>query len=181
ETLGGRAYGGDIYECARMLAIAPKETPAALALFFGWAGGEAKKLMRALRIDNKTIGEAARYIEFLPDKISRNPYDIKKALRGFPEKNFFTLLELKKIAFPGDKTELDEIKRAAEKIIKDGECFDLAGLAIKGDELINIGIMEGKPVGEALEALLEAATRDPRLNEKTRLVEMAETIKMNMD
>ncbi len=69
---------------------------------------------------------------------------------------------------------LDDIKMIRmmyEQICEEGECVDLAGLAVNGQDLIQMGMKPGKELGEVLQKMLEYVLEHPRDNRKEILLE----------
>ena len=73
---------------------------------------------------------------------------------------------------------LENIRDTAEQILSSGECYSLEGLAIRGGDLMEIGL-SGPSVGEALSLALNKVIRGEWANERelllTKLKESAET------
>jgi tRNA nucleotidyltransferase (CCA-adding enzyme) len=65
---------------------------------------------------------------------------------------------------------LSECSRLFDEIIADNDCCFLSDLAVNGDDLITLGIPQGKKVRAALELLLQAALSGECPNEKTALI-----------
>ena len=59
-------------------------------------------------------------------------------------------------------------------ILERGECTSLKTLAVSGKDLINAGHPAGPALGELLEKLLDCVLKDPSLNTKEKLLEIAE-------
>ena len=72
---------------------------------------------------------------------------------------------------------LDELVAIAEEIIAEEQCFSLKDLAVKGGDLIEIGMKPGKEIGLLLDILLEAVIEEKLPNDKAKLLEFAQKIK----
>ena len=59
--------------------------------------------------------------------------------------------------------------------MKEGHCVSLKGLQVNGGDLIAAGMKPGKDIGHMLEWLLEQVIEKPELNQKDKLLELAET------
>ena len=160
----------DLQQIAERLERCPKESAAAFALFLLGTGGECKKIIRGLRFDNKTTRETSAYVKMIPHKIENDAYEIKKILRFLPPERFYKLIELKEIVGAESEEELFRLRESLDQILERGECFDLKRLAVNGRDLAEAGIPAGKETGDALELLLDAAMREPSLNEKDKLI-----------
>lgn len=141
---------------------------------------KAKTALKRLKFDNATqsaVLTLIKYHDFYlePDKIS-----VKKALNLLGTETFFMLLELKradKLAQNPELTKsdfktLDDIENVAKEIIKNNECFSLKTLAVKGDDLIKIGIPADKELGKTLEFLLDSVIDERVENKKEELLKL---------
>ena len=81
------------------------------------------------------------------------------------------------IGRPVDPRSLDPLRSRIEAVLAAKEAFGLGQLAVKGNDLAAIGIPSGRTMGGILKELLEAVLDDPSLNEKERLLEIADKIK----
>jgi tRNA nucleotidyltransferase (CCA-adding enzyme) len=81
------------------------------------------------------------------------------------------------IGRPVDPRSLDPLKGRIEAILAAKEAFGLGDLAVKGGDLASIGIPPGPRMGAMLKELLETVIDDPSLNERGRLLEIAEKLK----
>ena len=64
-----------------------------------------------------------------------------------------------------------------EPLLREAENEDfprsIKGLAVNGGDLISVGFKAGQEIGDLLEELFDAVLRDPSLNDKEKLLEMA--------
>ena len=96
---------------------------------------------------------------------------------------FFDLLDLKIADTLAQNLEYSvERKIAAEKLreiyfeIKENqEALSISDLAVNGRDLMEIGIPEGKKIGEVLKRLLNLVLENPELNNKEILLEHVKT------
>lgn len=68
---------------------------------------------------------------------------------------------------------LDTAKAHLEEIIQDNECFKLSQLDINGKDILNLGVKEGRDVGNILDYLLMLVVDANVPNEKTVLISKA--------
>ena len=57
-----------------------------------------------------------------------------------------------------------------QEIKQDEDCFSLKDLAVNGNDLMQIGFVAGKPLGNALNQLLEMVMDDKIENNKEKLL-----------
>jgi len=65
------------------------------------------------------------------------------------------------------------LTRRVEKAINENHAFSLKDLAVSGKDLIDMGIMPGKPLGIILDQLLETVLDDPAQNNREDLLKIA--------
>ena len=57
-----------------------------------------------------------------------------------------------------------------EHILAQGDCLSLKQLAVSGRDLMELGIAQGKQIGEILHMLLEQVVADPDKNDRAYLI-----------
>jgi tRNA nucleotidyltransferase (CCA-adding enzyme) len=81
------------------------------------------------------------------------------------------------IGRPVDPRGLEPLRDRVRAALEAKEAFGLADLAVKGGDLASIGVPPGRGMGAMLKELLETVMDDPALNERGRLLEIAERLK----
>ena len=61
-----------------------------------------------------------------------------------------------------------------EEIIEEKNCLSIKELKINGKDLMDMGVPQGKEIGQILSWLLDQVLEDPQLNERETLTRMAE-------
>lgn len=79
-------------------------------------------------------------------------------------------------AFRDKQAQLDQAEALMEEICQAGDCFTLDKLAVNGRDVSALGL-QGKAVGAALQALLEAVMEERLPNERQALLDSLEKIK----
>jgi tRNA nucleotidyltransferase (CCA-adding enzyme) len=140
----------------------------------------ALAILKRLKYDNKMINKVSTLILYHDSKIEENKKSIKKWLSKIGKENFKELLKVK-LADESAKNpvcydeRLDKIKKIESimnEILESGECFKIGDLDICGDELINMGYVSGKQIGEILKFLLDKVIENPKLNKNNCLKEL---------
>ena len=72
---------------------------------------------------------------------------------------------------------LEAMIKETNKILAEHQCFTLRQLAINGNDLIALGITDGKQIGQMLHQLLEEVTDDLLPNEKDALKKRASQLR----
>lgn len=151
------AVGAEVSTASDIEAM-PKNTAARLALLFP---KNTEKALRDLRYDNKTIRTACALSEIAGEEPPVDTAYIKRLLRNRGEETVKLYFEMK-----GNREKLD-------KVLKSGECFNIAGLAVTGEDLIEAGIQPGPEIGQKLNMLLEAVIEGKIDNEREALISTA--------
>lgn len=95
----------------------------------------------------------------------------------------FKLMEADRLAHtpPYDFRSLDQLKRLYNEIIEKEEAISIKDLKISGKDIIELGVMPGKEVGVVLKRLFELVLEDCKVNEKEKLLDLAQKIIKNSD
>lgn len=79
----------------------------------------------------------------------------------------------KRLSCRGKRARQEGVRRTWEKIVREGQCVSLKGLAVTGSDLIAAGMKPGKEMGSVLHELLDAVLENPELNKKEALLSLA--------
>lgn len=71
---------------------------------------------------------------------------------------------------------LAEFKNRIEKVTEEKAALSLKDLLVNGNDLMQIGIPKGKIIGSILNELFETVTESPEMNQKEKLITLAENI-----
>ena len=134
-----------------------------------------EKIMKRLRYDKRTIADTVKLIAYHSKKL-KNRTDVKKMLSVMGDKLFFKLMELKKCdnsaknPFVADENHVfDSYMEMAREMIANNECRSIKGLAVKGTDLMALGL-EGEEIGTILEEILQLVMEERLTNEKRALM-----------
>ena len=70
--------------------------------------------------------------------------------------------------------EINDFADVLNQVLEEQQCFSLKDLAINGDDLIALGFVPGKKLGEVLAGLLNSVTDDALPNDKETLLKEAQ-------
>lgn len=140
------------------------------------------KIMKRLRFDNNTRERVVQLVYYHDATFEVGEKYIKRWLNKIGEEQFRRLLnvrraDIKAQAYINQETRLqkiDNIEYILEEVLQDDECFSLKDLAVNGKDLITIGYKPGKEIGEVLNNLLDSVISGEYINEKEKLLEIAE-------
>ena len=140
------------------------------------------KIMKRLRFDNDTREKVVELVYYHDATFEVGKKYVKRWLNKIGEEQFRRLLnvrraDIKAQADINQETRLqkiDNIGYILEEVLQDDECFSLKDLAVNGKDVITIGYKPGKEIGEVLNNLLDSVISGEYINEKEKLLEIAE-------
>ncbi|MCR5501753.1 MAG: CCA tRNA nucleotidyltransferase [Lachnospiraceae bacterium] len=145
------------------------------------SGKLAKEILRRLKFDNATIDLVSRLALYHDNHIERGKKNMRRAMAAMGEDLFPLVLRLQRadvLAQSDYKRErkldrLDENEKDYAGVLKEGECFSLKDLAVKGKDLMEIGYQAGPGLGKELSVLLDLVIEEPSFNERETLLQLA--------
>lgn len=133
---------------------------------------DAGGVLKDLKCDNHTLREVRELTDDLKLEIKADEIFIKKLLKTREFSMLLKVMDLKS-AFGEDENKCAEIKKIILKTEKMGDCVKLSQLEIKGKDILELELAEGKKVGILLEYLLDSVIEGHVENEKNKLIEYA--------
>lgn len=134
--------------------------------------------LKSLKFDNKTISICKKLIQYKDHKLSSKLAELRKTIVLIGEDIFMKYyISYREVLGNVEKELLDEIKKNYTYIIENNHCLSMKALAVKGNDMKEIGINEGLKIGEILNELFEIVLEDSSLNEKNKLIEIAKKLK----
>lgn len=163
--------------CARIAAV-PADVASRFVAFLlplSGAAEEADKLLSDLRFDRRTRERIVKLLAHWQDPCTGEMAVLRRFVAGLGGEDARLLLAIHRAeaALNGDterERALSVSALAIEELLKKGACCTVRDLAVRGEDLAALGCPAGKPMGDALRALL-AAVLDGRVeNEKEQLL-----------
>jgi len=139
-------------------------------------------MLRALSFNHKTSFAVISLLLAMDREVTANKIDIKVLLNLIGKETFERLIDVWKVMVESDEIKQKSICAALDvyhQILENNECFSLKQLAINGSDLIELGIKNGKEIGDKLNALLQMVIEEKIENNKAILIAVAETIEQN--
>lgn len=134
-------------------------------------------ILRRLRFPNEIVERVTHLVERHDIPIPATDRSVKRLMREFSDEDIDRLMEIKRcdrLAHAEGHREpvesLTAIPELVKKIREEESCFDLSGLAVKGDDLLALGIPAGPEVGTLLHELLEKVIDGELPNDKAALL-----------
>ncbi len=135
--------------------------------------GRARALLKALKFSNSVTDAVCAIVaegySFPADTVAR------KLLFGADRELFGAVCTYHCLVSGEDPAPLRELERSLRE---SGACVDLAGLAVKGSDLIKLGF-SGKEVGETLALLLKKVVSEELRNDPGDLIDFARSLLRN--
>lgn len=136
----------------------------------------AKEVMERMKFPTKQIALVTLLVS-LHDSHPRTKGEIKKLLSAVGEEHFHTLIKImeadtlahSKWTVKKRLSHVNQILQTGKEILSSGECYSLNGLAIRGEDLEEIGIC-GPMVGKALQFALSKVIFDEWENKRETLL-----------
>ena len=158
--------------------------------FYGHQEVSVKKaadIFKRLRYSTAFADTCMLLIRYHDDRFDGNKKHIKRVLQKIGVDNMRLLFNVQyaDIMAQSDYNRqnkfnlLESSINSFEEILQDEACFSLKKLAINGNDLIQIGVEKGKKIGEILNVLLDLVIDDKLENEKSILLNKAESIIKN--
>lgn len=144
----------------------------------------AKTIMKRLKFANKTIDTVSELVLYHDSEISLKDKSIKKWLNRLGEERFRQLLLVKEADAKAQHEKYREeklqklavLQQSLELILAQGQCFSLRDMAVKGSDLLQIGIPNGKQIGQILDKLLALVMDGEIENDKEKLLDRAKRL-----
>lgn len=140
----------------------------------------SETVLRRLRVEKKRIREVSLLIRMHDAYLKRSPAegapDLLRALPAALVSPLLDLMEADAKAKADPKASLDHVRalrEEAERLQAQNPCLSLGDLAIRGDDLLAMGIPSGPEMGKLLRELLEQVSRGEVENTREALLSAA--------
>lgn len=139
----------------------------------------SREILKRLRFDNKTIDKVSLLVFEHMSKFDKIKLPgIKRFINRVGVENLEDLFQLQIADTKGsakrsqDTSKIIDLKEKCQAILNEKQPLTVRDLAVNGDDLMKLGIKQGKEVGNALKMLLEYVLERPELNTKEKLSEI---------
>lgn len=136
-----------------------------------------EQILKRLRFPNEIVARVTNLVYRHDAPIPATEKSVKRLMQKFSDEDIERLMEIKRcdrLAHAEGHREpvesLTAIPKLVRKIREEESCFDLSGLAVKGDDLLALGIPAGPEVGTLLHELLEKVIDGELPNDKAALL-----------
>lgn len=137
----------------------------------------SEAILKRLKFDNVTIKKVLILVKEHMNRFSKlKNSSLKKLMVRVGVENLKDLFDLqeadiKASAPPYDLSPVNYLRERTQKILEENEPLTIKDLAIKGSDLMELGIKPGKTLGDILNSLLEVVIEYPELNTKEYLIQ----------
>lgn len=146
----------------------------------------ARQIMKRLKFDNDTLQHVCALVRWHDDNPELKEQKVRRAIRKVGIDQYPGLFAVKRadILAQSDYRRheklayVDAYEKLYQEIIKHGDCLGVKQLAITGRDVMELGIPQGRQIGEVLNRLLELTLDDPEKNNRQYLLEQVRKIKM---
>lgn len=140
------------------------------------------KIMRRLKYDNNTRNAVVQLVLYHDSSFIAKPSAVKRWLNKVGEIQLKRLIDLRRADIEGQRVfydrekmrKIDDFADVLNQVLEEQQCFSLKDLAINGDDLIALGFVPGKKLGEVLAGLLNSVTDDALPNDRETLLKEAQ-------
>ena len=137
-------------------------------------------ILRRLRFDNATAEAVIQLVAYHDRPLAAERRAVKRLMQKMTDENLMRLLELQRCdrvahaaRFATPPEVLAEIPRLMRELREEDACLSLKTLAIKGNDLMALGVPAGKQMGRLLQLLLDEGVEERLPNEREALLSAA--------
>lgn len=132
----------------------------------------SRGILKRIKLDNKTIDMVCKLISVQDLRVESTESSVRKSINKigielypfYLEMRYADIMAQSEYVRKMQLLEWEETKKLHEKIINEGQCVSLKQLKLGGQELLQLGVTQGKQIGEILNALLDIVLEDNTLN-----------------
>ncbi len=148
----------------------------------------ARDIMIRLKVDNRTREQTLLLIRrHMTSLDMKKPVKIKRLIREFGKAEIELFFEFKQADHSGKaggdtaSAKFLQLRDKVRQIIADNEPLTLSDLAIRGQDLLQLGFPRGPIIGRVLDELLEEVLANPELNDPDTLRQRALQLKEKLN
>lgn len=142
----------------------------------------AKNFLQRLRFDNDTIRRVSTLIKWHDERYDNGKYRVRQVMSRIGKDNMPYLLALQEadLLAQSDYMREEKMKNLMQakqyylEVLEAKEAVCMADLALKGKDLMELGIEPGPKLGETLHMLLNQVLLHPEYNTRETLTELVE-------
>lgn len=138
----------------------------------------SKEILTRLKFDRKTVDTVGKLVREHMSKLRViRSKTVRKLINRVGPENIYTLIELQIAdeagsAPPHSFEIFEELRKEVNRILEQNEPLTTSDLAIKGEDLIQMGFKPGHEIGKTLDLLLQKVLEQPELNTRENLIQL---------
>ena len=140
---------------------------------------KALNIMKRLRMPSKLTSDVCTLVYYHDSLWTISEKGIKRMLQKIGAELFAKLIDVRQADILAQSTykrqqKLDTLKEKADifqRIIKNGDCFSVSQLKVNGRDLMNLGIPQGKEIGNLLSEMTDMIIEGTLQNDRDSLIE----------
>ena len=144
----------------------------------------AKNVMLRLKFDKESIKKVMTLVAYHDYPLNVTARGVRRAMHRigvelFPYYLAVRLADIKAQSSYKKKEKMEKLvgmRTLYHQILQENQCITLADLAIKGQDLIKMGMIPGPDIGKVLNLLLELVLDEPKYNNKEYLLSYSEKL-----
>ena len=146
-----------------------------VALLFSLDEDSVLSIAKHLRFSGRFTNDLTTIIRYKNDGLINDDASVLHLLHHLGPELSRVLVAVRRVY---DGVDYTSVMARIEKLITDKACYSLSNLAVKGADLLEVGIAPGPALGKVLTILLESVMNGELVNEKNALLEYASCIEI---
>lgn len=142
---------------------------------------KAEEILKRLKFDNETIGKVTALIRFHDYSIEPTEKAMRRAVNKIGQELMPMLFRVRLAdisaqnpeLFYEKKGQLEVLEELYRKVVESGAALAVSDLAVNGKDLMELGIPQGKQIGDMLARLLAEVLEEPAHNTREWLLAYA--------
>lgn len=142
----------------------------------------AKRIFRRLKFDRETMDAVCALVRWHDYNPPLEREKVRRAIMKVGEKQYPAVFAVKRADILAQSeyqrecklAYVDAYEKMYGEILAEGNCISLKQLAVTGSDIMELGVKQGKQIGDILKELLELVVKDPEKNEREYLLQQAQ-------
>ena len=153
-----------------MIGLMPKDISMGFAaLFYSIEPMQTTKILKNLKMDNKSIAEIKMYLSLKGQGTHLKKSDCKRFINRYGADMVNKCIDFLSVAYKNNSKEWEENRTIIKCIIENNECCSINELDISGTDIKKLGY-DGRNIGDILNFLLNAVIEEEVINSKEELI-----------
>lgn len=141
----------------------------------------AGRIFRRLKFDRDTMDEVCALVRWHDYNPLLTQEKVRRAIMKVGQSRYPAVFAVKRADILAQSTYrrseklayVDDYEKMYQEILAQGDCLSLKQLAVTGRDIMELGVKQGKQIGDILNELLELVIEDPAKNDRVFLLRQA--------